>query len=102
MNITSTQTPIVNRLHLIAIKHGLMARQHGLFITSPRKGGSTSNLLALLSSVTGYKYPKGKAGISLALHHIGILLLNSMDAEAVAAQEAERTRLIERSRAVCD
>jgi FMN-dependent NADH-azoreductase len=71
-----------------------------MYITSPSKGGSTKNLLALLSAVTGQLYPNSKRGIETALHHIGILLVNSMTVEDIAAQEAERKRLIERHRAV--
>jgi hypothetical protein len=72
-----------------------------MYITSPSKGGSTTNLLSLLTNVTGVKYPRSKMGVEQALHHIGFLLVQSMDAETIAAREAERQALIERSRSLC-
>lgn len=90
----------VNRLHLIAIKHGLMARRMGMYITSPSKGGSTKNLLALLSVVTGHLYPNSKKGIDTALHHISFILTQSMTAEDVKAREQAQWELAERSRAL--
>jgi hypothetical protein len=69
-----TATTTVSRMHLVAIKHGLRARQMGMMITSARKGGSTGNLLALLSNVTGVKYPRSPKGIELALRHIAMML----------------------------
>jgi hypothetical protein len=101
MTTTTTQPVTVNRLHLVAIKHGLLARQRGMMITSAAKGGSTSNLLRLLGNVTGVKYPRSPRGIDQALHHIGIILTQTMTPEDEAAQQAERARLIERARAVC-
>jgi hypothetical protein len=98
---TSITTTTVPRFHLVAIKHGLMARQRGMMITSAAKGGSTTNLLRLLSNVTGVKYPRSSRGIDLALHHIGLMLAQTMTPEEEVAQQAERERLIERSRAVC-
>ena len=68
---------------------------------SAAKGGSTTNLLRLLTNVTGVKYPRSPKGVEQALHHIGIILTQSMDAETIAARDAERQALIERSRAVC-
>jgi hypothetical protein len=96
-----TVTTTVNRMHLIAIKHGLKARQMGMMITSARKGGSTGNLLALLSNVTGVKYPRSPKGIERALYHVSVLLTQTMTEEDIAAANAERERLIARSRAVC-
>ena len=71
---TETSTTTVNRMHLVAIKHGLKARQMGMMITSAAKGGSTGNLLRLLSNVTGIKYPRSSKGIETALRHIDVLL----------------------------
>jgi hypothetical protein len=101
MTTTTPPEPVtVNRLHLVAIKHGLLARQRGLYITSPAKGGSTKNLLQLLGNITGQKYPNSRNGIETALYHIGVILTQTMTEEHIAAAEEERQRLIERSRAV--
>jgi hypothetical protein len=45
-----------------------------MMITSAAKGGSTTNLLRLLSCVTGIDYPRSKQGVDEALRHIGVLL----------------------------
>jgi hypothetical protein len=71
---SNTETVTVPRFHLVAIKHGLLARQRGMMITSAAKGGSTTNLLRLLSCVTGVDYPRSSKGIDTALRHIGVLL----------------------------
>ena len=97
---SNTETVTVPTSHLIAIKHGLLARQRGMMITSAAKGGSTTNLLRLLTNVTGVKYPRSKMGVAQAVHHIGFILAQSMDAETIAARDAERQAQLERSRAV--
>jgi hypothetical protein len=71
---SNTETVTVPTSHLIAIKHGLLARQRGMMITSAAKGGSTTNLLRLLSCVTGVDYPRSPKGVDTALRHIGVLL----------------------------
>ena len=63
-----------NRVHLATIRIGLRARQAGMFITSPSKGGGTKNLLHLLSNITGLDYPRGKNGLALAIQHCNDLL----------------------------
>jgi hypothetical protein len=63
-----------NRVHLATIRIGLRARQAGMFITSPSKGGGTTNLLRLLSNITGLDYPRGKNGLALAIQHCNALL----------------------------
>ena len=98
---SNTETVTVPRFHLVAIKHGLLARQRGMMITSAAKGGRTTNLLRLLTNVTGVKYPRSKQGVEQALHHIGFILAQSMDPKTKAARDAERALLIERSRPYC-
>ena len=63
-----------NRVHLATIRIGLRARQAGMYITSPSKGGGTQNLLRLLSNITGLDYPRGKNGLALAIQHCNDLL----------------------------
>ena len=45
-----------------------------MFITSPAKGGSTKNLLSLLTNITGISYVSGKRGIEEAIRHCTALL----------------------------
>jgi hypothetical protein len=63
-----------SRIHVSAIRLGLKARQVGMFITSPAKGGSTKNLLSLLTNITGISYVSGKRGIEEAIRHCTALL----------------------------
>ena len=63
-----------SRIHVSAIRVGLKARQAGMFITSPAKGGSTKNLLSLLTNITGISYVSGKRGIEEAISHCTALL----------------------------
>jgi hypothetical protein len=63
-----------SRIHVSAIRIGLKARQIGMFITSPAKGGSTKNLLSLLTNITGISYVSGKRGIEEAIRHCTALL----------------------------
>lgn len=63
-----------SRIHVSAIRIGLKARQAGMFITSPAKGGSTKNLLSLLTNITGISYVSGKRGIEEAIRHCTALL----------------------------
>jgi hypothetical protein len=63
-----------SRIHVSAIRIGLKARQAGMFITSPAKGGSTKNLLSLLSNITGISYVAGKRGIEEGIRHCTALL----------------------------
>ena len=63
-----------SRVHVAAIRIGLRARQAGMFITSPAKGGSTKNLLSLLTNITGISYVSGKRGIEEAISHCTALL----------------------------
>jgi hypothetical protein len=86
MKTSNTETVTVPLFHLVAIKHGLLARQRGLMITSAAKGGSTTNLLRLLGNVTGVKYPRSKQGVETALHHIGLMLAQTMDADVEVAR----------------
>ena len=63
-----------SRVRVTAIRIGLKARQVGMFITSPAKGGSTKNLLSMLTDITGIRYSSGKLGIEQAIRHCTILL----------------------------
>jgi len=63
-----------SRIHVSAIRIGLKARQIGMFITSPAKGGSTKNLLSLLTNITGISYVSGKRGIEEAIRHCTALM----------------------------
>jgi hypothetical protein len=63
-----------SRIHVSAIRIGLKARQAGMFITSPAKGGGTKNLLSLLSEITGLPYVSGKRGIEEGIRHCTALL----------------------------
>jgi hypothetical protein len=63
-----------SRVHVSAIRIGLKARQAGMFITSPAKGGSTKNLLSLLTNITGISYVAGKRGIEEGIRHCTALL----------------------------
>ncbi len=63
-----------SRIHVAAIRAGLRARQAGMFITSPAKGGGTKNLLSLLSEITGLPYVSGKRGIEEGIRHCTALL----------------------------
>ena len=56
-----------SRVHVTAIRIGLKARQVGMFITYPAKGGGTKNLLSLLTDITGISYSSGKLGIEKAI-----------------------------------
>lgn len=52
---------------IATIRIGLKARQNGFYLTSPAKGGSTKNLFARLSEVTGKRYKNSDKGIEEAI-----------------------------------
>jgi hypothetical protein len=68
-----------SRIQVAAIRAGLRARQAGMFITSPAKGGGTKNLLSLLSEITGLPYVSGKRGIEEGIRHCTELLAVTED-----------------------
>jgi hypothetical protein len=59
---------MVNALQILAIKHGLEARKHGMFVT---RGATGKYLLTMLSQYTGVKYKQ--TDIDKGIEHCNIL-----------------------------
>jgi hypothetical protein len=59
---------MVNALQLLAIKHGLEVRKHGMYVTS---GATGKYLLTMLSQYTGVKYKQ--SDIDKGIEHCDIL-----------------------------
>jgi hypothetical protein len=62
-----THIHTVPAIVIATVRLGLMARQRGMYITSPAKGGGTKNLFARLGEVTGKRYKNSDKGIAEAI-----------------------------------
>jgi hypothetical protein len=72
---------VIPAIVIATIRIGLQARQRGMYLTSPAKGGSTKKLLARLSECTGITYKSSDKGIEQAIEHCNFILNKVKEAE---------------------
>jgi hypothetical protein len=82
-----THIHTVPAIVIATVRLGLMARQRGMYITSPAKGGGTKNLFARLGAVTGKRYKNSDKGIAEAIADCETVLAAVREAQANGVNE---------------
>ena len=86
-NFMKTHIHTVPAFVITTVRLGLMARQRGMYITSPAKGGGTKNLFARLGEVTGKRYKNSEKGIAEAIADCETVLAAVREAQSNGSTE---------------